>query len=65
MTDLINHFKRRNPDPAVQAAAFALVADVLQDRRLTMAPDLDSTRAEMERAALDFAAAASDAGRVK
>jgi len=65
MNDLINHFKRRNPDHAVQAAAFALVADVLQDRRLTEATDLDATRAEMERAALAFVSAASDAGRVK
>jgi len=65
MNDLINHFKRRNPDPAVQAAAFALVADVLQDRRLTEASDLDATRAEMERAALAFVSAASDAGRAK
>ena len=63
MTDIINHFKRRNPDPAVQAAAFALVADVLQDRRLTMATDLDSTRLNMTHAALDFAAASSDARR--
>jgi len=65
MTDLINHFKRRNPDPAVQAAAFALVADVLQDRRITEAKDLGATRAEMESAALAFAAAASDAGRAR
>ena len=65
MTDLINHFTRRNTDPAVQAAAFALVADVLQDRRITNAKDLDATRAEMERAALAFVSAASDAGRVR
>jgi hypothetical protein len=65
MNDIINHFKRRNPDPAVQAAAFALVADVLQDRRITEASDIDATRAEMDRAALAFAAAASDAGRVR
>jgi len=65
MNDIINHFKRRNPDTAVQAAAFALVADVLQDRCLTEAKDLDATRAEMERAVLAFVSAASDAGRVK
>jgi len=65
MNDIIKDFKRRNPDPAVQAAAFALVADVLQDRRITEASDLDATRAEMERAALDFATAASDAGRAR
>jgi len=63
MTDIINHFKRRNPDPAAQAAAFALVTDVLQDRRITEAKDLDATRAEMERAAMAFDAAAKDAGR--
>jgi len=62
MTDTINHFKRKH-DPAVQAAAFALVADVLQDRRLTNASDLDATRTEMERAVLAFVSAASDAGR--
>ena len=65
MTDTINHFKRRNPDPAVQAAAFALVADVLQDRRITEASDLDATRTELERAALAFVSAASDAGRAR
>jgi hypothetical protein len=64
MTDIINHFKRGNPDPAVQAAAFALVADVLQDRRLTNATDLDATRTEMERAVLAFVSAASDAKRI-
>jgi hypothetical protein len=64
MTDIINHFKRRTPDPDVQAVAFALVADVLQDRRLTDATDLDATRAEMERAVLVFDAAAKDAGRI-
>ena len=64
MTDIINHFKRRNPDRAVQAAAFALVADVLQDRRLTDANDLDATCAEMERAVLAFVSAASDARRI-
>jgi len=63
MTDIINHFKRKH-DPAVQALAFALVADVLQDRRLTEATDLDATRAEMERAALAFVSAASDAKRI-
>jgi len=64
MNDIIKDFKRKH-DPAVQAAAFALVADVLQDRRITEATDLDATRAEMERAALAFVSAASDAGRIK
>jgi hypothetical protein len=64
MNDTIAYFKRRNTDPAVQAAAFALVADVLQDRRITEATDLDATRAEMERAALAFVSAASDAKRI-
>jgi hypothetical protein len=63
MTDIIIDFKKRNPDPAVQVAAFALVADVLQDRRLTEAKDLDSVRAQLDYAAMDFAGAASDAGR--
>ena len=64
MTDIINHFKRRNPDPAVQAAAFALVADVLQDRRLreNLPPD-ECMVGRMDRAALAFVSAASDAGR--
>jgi hypothetical protein len=62
MNDIIKDFKRKH-SPEVCAAAFALVADVLQDRRLTEATDLDATRAEMERAALVFVSAASDAGR--
>jgi len=64
MTDIINHFKRRNPDPAVQAAAFALVADVLQDRRLreNLPPD-ECMVVRMDGAALKFAAASSDARR--
>ena len=62
MNDIIKDFKRKH-DLAVQAAAFALAADVLQDRRITEASDLDATRAEMDRAALVFVSAASDAGR--
>ena len=54
------HFKRKHP-PEVCALAFALVADVLQDRSLS--GTADEIKARLDQAALEFASAASDAGR--
>lgn len=54
------HFKRKHP-PEVCALAFALVAEVLQDRSLD--GTADEIKARLDDLALTFTAAASDAGR--
>ena len=54
------HFKRKH-SPEVCAVAFALVADVLQDRSLS--GTADEIKARLDDLALTFTSAASDAGR--
>lgn len=60
MKHLIDPFKRKH-DPATCEAAFALVAAVLQDRSITGTKE--EIEATLDRAAQDFASAASDAIR--
>ena len=55
------HFKRKH-SPEVCAVAFALVAEVLQDRSLGTGT-ADEIKARLDDLALTFTSAASDAGR--